>query len=136
MAAGLCMSCPEKRVDKFRCQRCKDANIARARRRVKGTVQFLRKYLAVQFPATIGHLPLEEILKEIERVAYAKARRRRDDAGGGDGWMVKYEDWKRLADASACKDRLPPGHFAKLDEEYSAVRAIFSPNASGADFIS
>ena len=52
MAAGLCMSCPEKRVDKFRCQRCKDANIARARRRVKGTVQFLRKYLAVQFPAT------------------------------------------------------------------------------------
>lgn len=50
------------------------------------------------------------------------------------GCTVKYDDWKRLADAaqwlaSACRDRLPPGHFAKFDEEYSAVRAILSPNA-------
>lgn len=47
------------------------------------------------------------------------------------GWTVKYEDWKRLADAAgwlarACKDRLPVGHFAKLDQEYSAVRKILS----------
>jgi hypothetical protein len=51
-----------------------------------------------------------------------------------DGWTVKYEDWKKLADAAqwlarACKDRLPPGHFAKIEEEYSDVRNIFSPNA-------
>ncbi len=49
-----------------------------------------------------------------------------------DGWTVKYEEWKRLADAAAwlaraCKDRLPCGHFAKLEEEYSAVRAILAP---------
>jgi len=52
-----------------------------------------------------------------------------------DGWTVKYEDWKRLAYAAqwlacACRDRLPPGHFAKLDEEYNAVREIFRPAAS------
>ncbi len=49
-----------------------------------------------------------------------------------EGWTVKYEDWKRLADAAAwlaraCKDRLPCGHFAKLDQEYTAVREILSP---------
>jgi hypothetical protein len=48
-------------------------------------------------------------------------------------WTVKSADYDRLAEAarwlrSACKDRLPPGHYAKLDEECRAIDAIFSPN--------
>ena len=50
-----------------------------------------------------------------------------------DGWTVKAEDYDRLREAAiwlrrSCKDRLPPGHYAKLDEECRAIDAIFNPN--------
>ena len=47
---------------------------------------------------------------------------------------VRLADYRELADAAlwlarACRDRLPIGHFAKIDEEYEAVRAIFPPQS-------
>ncbi len=50
-----------------------------------------------------------------------------------DGWTVKAEDYDRLAEAArglrcACRDRLPPGHYAKLDEECRAIDALLSQN--------
>lgn len=47
------------------------------------------------------------------------------------GWTVKESDYNRLAAAArelrtACKDRLPPGHYAKLDEECRAIDAILA----------
>lgn len=48
-------------------------------------------------------------------------------------WTVKAEDYDKLAHAArwlrrSCKDRLPPGHYAKLDEECRAIDALLSPN--------
>lgn len=50
-----------------------------------------------------------------------------------EGWTVRAEDYDRLRTAAlwlarACRDRLPPGHFAKVDEEYTEVRRLLSLN--------
>ena len=50
-----------------------------------------------------------------------------------DGWTVKADDYDRLREAAiwlrrSCKDRLPVGHYAKLDEECRAIDAVLSPN--------
>lgn len=50
-----------------------------------------------------------------------------------DGWTVKAADYDSLREAAmwlrrSCKDRLPVGHYAKLDEECRAIDAILSPN--------
>lgn len=48
-------------------------------------------------------------------------------------WTVRASDYDRLANAAralraACKDRISPGHYAKLDEECRDIDAILSPN--------
>jgi hypothetical protein len=45
---------------------------------------------------------------------------------------VSAHDYARLVDAAlalrmACKDRLPPGHYAKLDEECRDIDALLTP---------
>ena len=50
-----------------------------------------------------------------------------------DGWTVKADDYDRLREAAiwlrrSCKDRLPVGHYAKLDEECRAIDAVLSQN--------
>ena len=50
-----------------------------------------------------------------------------------DGWTVKADDYDRLREAAiwlrrSCKDRLPVGHYAKLDEECRAIDAVLSPS--------
>jgi hypothetical protein len=50
----------------------------------------------------------------------------------GSQWHVPAEDYNRLLVAarrlrSACKDRLPPGYYAKLDDECRALDAVLKP---------
>lgn len=49
-------------------------------------------------------------------------------------WTVRKDDYDKLATAAkwllrSCRDRLPTGHYAKLEDECRAIDAIFSPNA-------
>lgn len=49
-----------------------------------------------------------------------------------DVWTVRADDYDRLAKAAGelhayCKDRLPPGYYAQLDDKCRAVDAILNP---------
>lgn len=51
-------------------------------------------------------------------------------------WTVRADSYDRLANAaralrSACKDRLPPGHYAKLDEECRELDAALHSGPGG-----
>lgn len=52
----------------------------------------------------------------------------------GPQFGVDAADYERLANAtralrSACKDRLPPGHYAKLDSECRIIDHLLNPKS-------
>jgi hypothetical protein len=47
-------------------------------------------------------------------------------------WTVRKDDYDKLATTAkwlrrSCRERLPPGHYAKLEDECRALDAILSP---------